>query len=539
MRELRNPIDRREFLKAGAAVTGLLSSPGLLLALPGCGGSPRELRADPSRFAEAYREAVRIAERAGPARDIRLVADVGEVDVAGRLIRTFLYDGRMPGPEIRVRAGERLRVTLETRLPDETTIHWHGVPLPFAMDGVPHVTQAPVPPGGTFVYDFIAEPSGTYLYHSHVGLQLDTGLLAPLIFEEPSPHVAYDREYTLLFQDLLPGEPEMPARGRGMGMMGRMEDHGPDYLAVLVNGKPPEDPALFEIGRGDRLRLRLANPSSSHTYRVAIGGHSMTVTHADGRPVRPVEVDALELGQGERYDVIVEGWNPGTWNIAADPVTGGPPAGRGLLRYRGSAGRVPPAGERRTSPRQSRLLTLEDLVSLETTGEPVPAPDRTFHLTLRHGMMMMAGGWNIDGQRYPDADPLPIRQGERVRVRMTNMSMRLHPMHLHGHFFRVGNVIKETVMVPPRMGRRTFDFTADNPGDWFFHCHNLYHMESGMARVFQYRSRTARPGPMSGHTVEQRWGEPSGSTICASQEGTRCGESERWPASGACQGSGS
>jgi multicopper oxidase len=138
---------------------------------------------------------------------------VGEVDVGGRTFRTFLYNGLMPGPEIRDREGERLRVTLENRLPEETTIHWHGVPLPFAMDGVPHVTQEPVPPGGSFVYDFVAA-SGSYLYHGHVGPQLDTGLLAPLIFEEPTPHVPYDCEYTLLFQDLLPGEPQVPQQER-------------------------------------------------------------------------------------------------------------------------------------------------------------------------------------------------------------------------------------------------------------------------------------------------------------------------------------
>jgi multicopper oxidase len=494
-------IDRREFLRTGVAAAALLGSPTSLLALPGCNKGTRALGTDPARFDEAYREAVRIAERAGPPRDVRLVADVGEVDVGGRVFRTFLYNGQMPGPEIRLREGERLRVTLENRLPENTTIHWHGVPLPFAMDGVPHVTQEPVPPGGSFVYDFVAEPSGSYLYHSHAGLQLDTGLLAPLIFEERTPHVQYDREYTLLFQDLLPGDPQMPEQGRGTGMLGRLRgmmgrgreqggmpihDQVPEYLAVLVNGKPPEDPAVFEVSGGERVRLRLMNPSSSHTYRVAIAGHRMTVTHADARPVQPVTVDALEIGQGERYSVIVAAENPGTWTIAGASVAGGPPPARAVLRYRGTAARAAAEGELPTGLREGRLLSLDDLVSLEITGAAARAPDRTFDLTLRHGMMMMAGGWNIDGQRYPDADPLSIQQGERVRVNMTNMSMGIHPMHLHGHFFQVGNVLKETVIVPPHMGRRTFEFTADNPGDWFFHCHNLYHMESGMARVFSY-----------------------------------------------------
>ena len=131
------------------------------------------------------------------------------------------------------------------------------------------------------------------------------------------------------------------------------------------------------------------------------------------------------------------------------------------------------------------MLSLSDLHSVETTGEPARSPERTFDLSLSGGMMM-SRGWSIDGQRYPDAESLPIRAGERVRVRMVNHSMAIHPMHLHGHFFRVGSAIKDTVIVPPHMGRITFEFTADNPGEWLFHCHNLYHMESGMARVFRY-----------------------------------------------------
>jgi FtsP/CotA-like multicopper oxidase with cupredoxin domain len=101
-------------------------------------------------------------------------------------------------------------------------------------------------------------------------------------------------------------------------------------------------------------------------------------------------------------------------------------------------------------------------------------------------MMMSRGEWAIDRQRYPDADALPLKKGEHVRVNMSNMSMMLHPMHLHGHFFRVGSALKDTVLVEPRMGRGSFDVVADNPGDWFFHCHNLYHLHAGMARVFSY-----------------------------------------------------
>ncbi len=100
--------------------------------------------------------------------------------------------------------------------------------------------------------------------------------------------------------------------------------------------------------------------------------------------------------------------------------------------------------------------------------------------------MQEPGAWTIDGQAYPDADPLAIGEGEYVRVRMVNRSPAIHPMHLHGHFFQVGDAVKDTVLVPPHGGQITFDFLADNPGDWLFHCHNVYHLERGMARVFEY-----------------------------------------------------
>jgi len=127
-----------------------------------------------------------------------------------------------PGPELRVGEGETLRISLENGLSEGTTIHWHGVPVPNPMDGVPDVTQAPVSSDETFEYEYEASPAGTYVYHSHVGLQLDRGLYGPLIVEEESSHVEYDREYTLQLDDYLGEEPaldsiEAPPGGGGMG----------------------------------------------------------------------------------------------------------------------------------------------------------------------------------------------------------------------------------------------------------------------------------------------------------------------------------
>ncbi|CAN5509502.1 multicopper oxidase family protein [soil metagenome] len=482
-------LGRREFLRTGIAAAAALVPAGSLFPLAGCEADGVQAASEPG--------VVHRAAPTGPARELRLVAEAGEVEVGPLgVYRTWLYNGRFPGQEIRVREGERLRITVENRLPEITTVHWHGVPVPNPMDGVPDVTQAPIPPGGSFVYDYAAEPAGTYMYHSHAGLQLDRGLLGPLVIEESTPHVAYDREYTLVLDDFLPGEPEpIAARGmmgggmmRGSGMMGGETPEAcglPAYPAFLVNGHPPADPAAFEVRRGERVRLRLINPSASTIFRVALAGHRMQVTHSDGRPVRPVEVDALLIGTGERYDVVIEANNPGTWNLVAASTNAGPGAARALLHYAGTGAAAPGEGNLPEGIRGGRLLTLADLHSVETTGKPGQRPDRTFDLTLSGGMMM-ARGWSIDGERYADAAPLEIRRGERVRVNLSNMTMCAHPMHLHGHFFRVGDALKDTVLVPGHMGRVSFEFTADNPGDWFFHCHILYHMERGMARVFRY-----------------------------------------------------
>ncbi|MGH7557528.1 MAG: multicopper oxidase family protein [Gemmatimonadota bacterium] len=521
MRLLAWPLKRREFLSRAVAAGLALSPAGPLLAAA-C-GKDRGTRGDaanqrPAGFDARYAEAARRAEATGPpARQVRLVAEPGEVEIGpGQTYRTWLYNGTFPGPEIRVAEGERLRVVLENRLPEATTIHWHGVPVPNAMDGVPGVTQPAVPPGGSFVYDYVTSPAGSYMYHSHVGLQLDRGLLGSLVIEEREPHIPYDREYTLMLDDWLPTEPEpasaraesgmggMMERMRGMmggqegGMMGDrvMQGRGggmmlvdparPNYADLLVNGRPPSDPPTFEVRHGQRVRFRLVNPASATLFRVAVAGHRMTVTHTDGRPVEPVTVDALLIGMGERYDVVIEADNPGVWTIAAESLLGTPAPGRAVLRYVDAARRAAAPGETPTGPGGGRMLRLADLVSTEISLSGDERADRHFDLALSWGMMMAPDEWTIDGRRYPDAPPLEIGEGEHVQVTMVNHSPIHHPMHLHGHFFRVGGALKETVLVPGHMGRISFAFTADNPGDWFFHCHNLYHMESGMARVFRY-----------------------------------------------------
>lgn len=432
--------------------------------------------------------------------DLRAAAATVATGKDRKEILTWGYNGSVPGPEIRAGEGDTLRVFVENRLAQSTTVHWHGLPVVNGMDGVPHVTQPPVPTGEDFSYEFRVPVAGTYLYHSHFGLQLDRGLYGPLIVEPRREELDYDREFVLLLDDWLEGlsgdSPEAalrrlqqtPSGMMGPSMMGSSETRYPLYM---INGRTASDPLTLAVRRGDRVRLRLINAGAQTVFRFAVGGHRLTVTHADGQPVEHVEVDAVRLGMGERYDAMFTADAPGAWQVSAAAESGG--LGRAILRYSGTLDAAPPP-DHRPAELGGRLLSYRDL--RDASGSVAPrdgifdGPDRTYRLTLSGGM----GGyeWTIGGQSYPDAEPLEVREGERVRLALENQSMIAHPMHLHGHFFRVENStghspLKDTVLVEPHMGRAELDFIADNPGEWLFHCHNLYHMESGMARVVSYR----------------------------------------------------
>ncbi|MFD1642222.1 multicopper oxidase family protein [Halohasta litorea] len=474
MTNLSDRLTRRRVLKTGALTSGAL--------LAGCIGTDL---GGSLQSSDGFPE----PEYGDPDRTYRLTATESTIAVSETETHDgWTYNGQYPGPELRATEGERVRVVVENDLPAETTVHWHGMAVDGdnAMDGVPGLTQPPIEPGEEFVYEFDAEPAGTHWYHSHVGLQLDRELLGPLIVEEREPHVEYDTEATLVLDDYRSAEPRVEyanSRRGGMGGMGGMGGGGfpeaPPADGTLVNGQPPTEPTHVDVAEGDRIRLRLINAAAATTYEVGIDDHELVVTHSDGPAVDPVAVDTLELGMGERYDVVVEATSPGRWPIRVSPVGSTTPAGLAVLDYDASGGELSTGS---IGPRQLRLSDLDSVASLDPYQG---RPDRTIDLTLSGGPM---GGdeWTINGQAYPDADSIRIESGEHVRFRMRNQSPMRHPMHLHGHHFRVGNALKDTVTVPGHMGSVTVDFIAENPGQWLFHCHHLYHMDTGMARSVRY-----------------------------------------------------
>ena len=497
-------LSRRRFLAlAGAGSAGL--------ALASCRSTPdTPVAADDPAIAAADRRRRRGVREE---HDLDLRAGPATVDLGGLTVATWAYGSSVPGAELRVRAGDLVRARFTNDLSEATTVHWHGIAIRNDMDGVPHLTQDPVAPGGTFLYEFTPPDPGTFWFHPHAGLHLDRGLYAPLIVEDPAEPGRYDREYVVVLDDWLDGVGASPeqtledlqaglgahAGHGGHGGGGGPATTGGDFLGgqhagdvsypiYLMNGRRPSAAPEFEAREGDRLRLRIVNAASDTPFRVAVGGHRMTVTHTDGFPVDPVTVDALVVGMAERYDVLVTVGESGAIPLVAVAEAKGNDA---LGVIRSGPGTAPAPGVR-PAELTRRVLQLPDLAAAPAVRLPAGRPDRLHQVTLGGGEDGYV--WTINGEARDDHDhgrtALPVQQGERVRLAFENRTVMFHPMHLHGHTFQMvgagkAGARKDTAIVRPDE-TVTVDFVADNPGQWMLHCHNLYHQVAGMMTTVSY-----------------------------------------------------
>ena len=499
------PMSRRQFLALSGAV-----SAGAGLARAGCGGPaavPQPVESsDPAIGALETRRRGTNAR----VREVSIVAAPLTFDLGGGLMAaTWAYDGTVPGREVRVTAGDVLRARFTNNLPEPTTIHWHGLALRNDMDGVPELTQPVVPPGGTFLYEFVVPDSGSYWFHPHTGLHLDRGLYSPLIVDDPREPGAYDREYTVVlddwadglgqpaeatFDDLRAGRgahaAHLKAAAEGGGSIPmipelRSSPGDVNYPLYLINGRRSTAPATFEARPGERLRLRLVNAGSDTPFRVAVGGHQMVVTHTDGFPVDPVRVDNLIIAMAERYDVVVQVRDAGVFPLVASAEA---KTAQALAVIRSGEGAVPPP-DVQPAELKGQTLRPEDLRSAQTVRLGAARPDRLYAIELGGGEQGYV--WTINGRPHGGNEAIRVREGEKVRLAFSNTTVMFHPMHLHGHTFQVvlpdgaPGPRKDTTIVRPG-GRVSVDFVADNPGQWMLHCHNLYHQNGGMMTTVSY-----------------------------------------------------
>ena len=429
--------------------------------------------------------------------------------IAGSDVSTWGYESQLPGPLLRATAGDLVEVTLDNQLSEATSVHWHGLAITNAMDGVPGVTQPDIEPGSQFTYRFVVPNAGTYWFHPHHGLQLERGLYAPFVIDDPGEHVDADVDYVIMLDDWLDGTGTTPEneyeRIRSTGMqMGDMSDmdHGSMEMATspllggdagdarhpyhLINGRPLDDPATLDpLPRaGDRLRLRFVNASADTAYRVAVGGHRLTVSHTDGFPVAPVDVDAFLIGMGERYDVTVD-VQSGSWPIVALAEGKDQRAGA-ILRTADTNARASVIFD--AAELDGKWLRYADLTAHERVRLDPPQAVTDIDIALTGGMMMT--DWGIDGKRYGDHEPIVIEAGEWYSLNIANETTMWHPVHVHGHTPQLGRspggVRKDTVNILPGTTAQLV-FRATNPGQWMLHCHNAYHLEAGMATLLRYR----------------------------------------------------
>ena len=406
--------------------------------------------------------------------DIRLRVGHSPVIVGGRTGHGITVNGTLPAPLIRLREGQTVRLAVTNTLDEDTSIHWHGLLLPFQMDGVPGVSFPGIRPGETFQYEFPINQSGTFWYHSHSNLQEAMGHYGPLIIDPAGADpVGYDREHVVVLSDwsflhphvildklkkspgyfnrsrttlsgLISGEDGMSLEERRMWGSMRMDPrdiadvNGTTYT-YLVNGHGPTENWTGLFRPGERVRLRVINASAMSIFNVRIPGLAMTVVNADGENVRPVETDEFQISVAETYDVIVRPADDRAYTLVAESVDRSGMARATLAPRLGMTAEVPPL-------REVPILTMRDM--------GMAGMD---HSAMGHGVdhsAMGHGGMDHD-MRNPENAPASMAVGVGVDMISSDPANRLgeRPMGLEDVPHRV-LVYTDLVSLAPNKDRR-------------------------------------------------------------------------------------
>jgi FtsP/CotA-like multicopper oxidase with cupredoxin domain len=443
-----------------------------------------------------------------------LIVTTTTVEVRGRTVQRLDVVQQNGTRGIETVLGSRFRIVLVNRINKPTLLHWHGINPPPHQDGVPIVSQPALPPGQTYHYDFPLTEAGTFWMHSHEGLQEQNLLAAPFVVADPAEDARDEQQIIAEIADFSFAEPEeiyaqlrapkpAPSFDSAQDDKAAQDDNKkvmkPDvndvnYDAFLVNRRSIENAEVFRVEPKARVRLRIINSGASTNFTLDLGTLRGTLFAVDGRPIKPVTASRFPIAVAQRCDIRVETPGPGVYPIFAVREADN---ARAAFVLASPGANVPKYGATGTFTAPINDLVLEQSLRAINPLSPKPA-DR--HLTIALTGDMARYSWTIDNIVWTDAlarsgkyPYLAVKRGERVEITMRNKTMMSHPMHLHGHTFQVvainGNrfsgALRDSILVTPRTSV-TIAFDANNPGWWFFHCHNLYHLAAGMATSVKY-----------------------------------------------------
>ncbi len=507
-------------------------------------------------------------------RTVNLVVDYKTVNFTGKNSTSLSINNQIPAPTLHFNEGDDVTINVYNRLKEDTSIHWHGIILPWQVDGVAGITQHGIPRGGIFHYHFKLRQSGTYWYHAHAGLQEQQGLYGAFIVDPTEkPRYHFDKDFAIVLSDWSDTHPDqILANLKKSGgyyaprfplqsslqkfihdyrkaslterknliddykmmqqmRMGLYDLSDVAYDAFLLNGQPSSKPWTGLVKVGDIVRLRFIGAAGSTIYRVKIPGCTMQMVQVDGNDIQPYSVQDFDIAPGETIDVLVKIQQQSPSIIYAEsietlgaaygalitaphqtvnysavkPFPEPLPVSRPMMdlmmegiHHSGPMNMDMPTessilGDRICPPKSTYLtskgIKYHPFKAAVKTNDPNKSVDGTINMELFGYMERYI--WFINGVPEYNAKPIIFKPGKRYRFVFTNNSMMRHPMHIHGHWFILRNghgaydPLLHTIEVAPG-ATITADVDTDASGQWLFHCHLLYHMMNGMARVFQY-----------------------------------------------------
>ena len=487
------------------------------------------------------------------------VADT-TVNYGGKPKRAIAVNGQVPMPVLTFTEGDTAEIYVHNNLEVETSLHWHGLFLPNKMDGVPFLTQMPIKPHTTYVYKFPIIQSGTHWYHSHSGFQEQIGMYGAFIINkreewdiptipvvisewtnmEPeevhrnlknaNDWFAVQKGTTQSYSEAIKSGNFKTKVNNEWKRMNAMDVSDVYYDTFLVNGRSQDLHPQFKAG--DKVRLRIANAGASDYFWLNYSGGKITVVATDGNDVEPVDVDRLIIAVSETYDVVVTVPENKSYEFLVTPED----RTKSTSLWLGEGEKVPAlhmpklnyfAGMKMMNNMMDMKGNMKEMDGMKMQNQTmdmntVMYPEKNEMVTLNYDMLRAKNNtvlpegpwkelkfdltgnmnryvWTLDNKTISESDKILIKKGENVRIILYNNSMMRHPMHLHGHDFRLLNSqgerspMKNVIDIMP-MERDTIEFAAsESGGDWFFHCHILYHMMSGMGRIFSYENSPVNP----------------------------------------------